>query len=110
MPLRFVGAAVRYANAISFYSEDRPESFIDLSYAKAPWVTSEALQRDGLLIACVHDDTACKMKATTFLSGHAKQTSIRIRHTIGKRELSDTTFDVFIIPPGGGEQPGTARE
>jgi hypothetical protein len=40
-PLRFAGGGVRYANGISFYSADRPSSFIDLSYAKAPWVTGK---------------------------------------------------------------------
>ncbi|MGA7329612.1 MAG: glycosyltransferase family 39 protein [Rhodomicrobium sp.] len=98
-PLRFAGAERHYANAISFYSADRPSSFADLSYAKAPWVTPAKLQRYGLLIACVHEDTACHLKAAEFLSGNWKQTSIRIGHTIGKHQLRAMTFDVFIVPP-----------
>ncbi len=98
-PLHFAGAEVRYANAISFYSADRPSSFIDLSFAKAPWVTPAKLQQYGLLIACVHEDAACHTKAAGFLSASGKQTSIRIGRTIGKRQAPEVTFDVFIEPP-----------
>ncbi len=98
-PLRFAGGEARYANAISFYSSDEPSSFIDLSYAKAPWATPEKLNRYGLLIACVQDDAACLSKAAEFLSSGSKQASIRIGRTVGKRQLPDVSFDIFIVPP-----------
>ncbi len=99
-PLRIAGAEAHYANAISFYSSDEPSSFVDLSYAKAPWITPKKLRQYGLLIACSHPDTVCQMKAVGFLSGSWKQTSIRISHTISNlRSFGDMTFDVFVIPP-----------
>ncbi len=99
VPLRIAGAPARYANAISFYSSDQPSSFVDLSYYKAPWVTPEKVSRDGLLIACVHDDAACQSKAAEFLSASTKRTSIQISRKIGKRQLPDVSFDIFINPP-----------
>lgn len=97
--LRYAGGAARYANAISFYSEDRPSSFVDLDYASALWLTPAKLQQNGLLIACEHQDTACLSKAAGHLSGNWKQTSISICRKIGAREFPKFEFDIFIVPP-----------
>jgi hypothetical protein len=99
LPLRFVGAATRYANAISFYSSDRPSSLIDLSYAKAPWVKPEKLAAHGLVIACEHEDIFCLAKARKFLAGGWKQRSIEIASSMRGAQAREYSFDVFIVPP-----------
>ncbi len=98
-PLRYAGGAARYANAISFYSEDHPSSFVNLDYASALWLTPAKLQQNGLLIACEHQDAACLSKAAGHLSGNWKQTSISICRKIGTRAFPKFEYDIFIIPP-----------
>jgi hypothetical protein len=101
-PLRFAGATARYAFGFSFYSEDHPSSFVNLSYAMSNWVTPAKLKQYGLLIACVHEDSECLHKASEFLSGSWKQTSIKIGRVIGTRKFQEVAFDIFIISPQEG--------
>lgn len=98
-PLRYVGGAHRYANGISFYSEDHPSSFIDLSYGKARWVTPAKLKQYGLVIACVHEDSDCPGKAAGILSGNWKQISVSLGRTLETHHALEIAFDIFIMPP-----------
>ena len=98
-PLRYAGAFRHYADGISFYSEDHPSSFIDLSYAKSPWVTPEKIREYGLLIACAHKDADCLGKAAGLLSGSWKQFSVTFARAIGNKGTSEIAFDIFIVPP-----------
>ena len=98
-PLKYIGGDGHTANGISFYSPDRPSSFVNLDYAKALWVTPAKLEQNGLLIACVHEDSGCLEKASNFLRGHWKQTSLKLARKLGTRRLPEVTFDIFVIPP-----------
>jgi len=98
-PLRYAGGSARYANAIAFYSEDHPSSFVELDPASALWVTPAKLRQGGLLIACEHQDAACLGKAAGFLSGNWTQKSISVYRKVGTREFPKVEFDIFIIPP-----------
>ncbi len=101
-PLKTIGAETKTANGISFYSADRPSSFVNLDYARALWITSAKLEHDGLLIACVHEDSACLSKASNFLRGHWKLTSLTIGRDLGTQRMPEVTFDIFVIPPLSG--------
>ncbi len=98
-PLKYIGGETKTANGISFYSPDRPSSFVNLDYARALWVTPAKLEQNGLLIVCVHEDADCLGKASNFLRGHWKQTSLRIARELGTRQMPEVTFDIFVIPP-----------
>jgi hypothetical protein len=100
-PLRYVGGGSKIANALSFYSEDRPSSFIDMDYKKAPWVKRDNLERRGFLIACVHDDADCNLRAAGLLSERSKTTSITMGRALGARRTPPITFDIYIMPPSG---------
>ncbi len=99
VPLRYAGGNAHYANAISFYSEDHPSSFIGLSYRASRWVTPEKLKKYGLLIACAHDDAGCLSGAAGFLSGSWKQFSVSVGRTMGASRAREVTFDIFVVPP-----------
>ncbi len=101
-PLRIAGSEAHYAFGISFYSEDRPSSFVNLSYSMSGWVTPEKLKKSGLLIACAHEDPACLARAAGFLSGNWKQTTIKIGRVIEARRMPEIVFDIFIVPPQAG--------
>jgi hypothetical protein len=101
-PLKYIGGETKTANGVSFYSPDRPSSFVNLEYARALWITPAKLEQDGLIIACVHEDAACLSKASNFLRGHWKQTSLKIAREVGKRRMPEVTFDIFVIPPLAG--------
>ena len=98
-PLKYIGGEAKTANGVSFYSPDRPSSFVNLDYARALWITPAKLKESGLLIACVHEDSACLSKASHFLWGHWKQTSLRIARDLGTRRMPEVTFDIFVVPP-----------
>jgi hypothetical protein len=100
--LKYIGADTHTANGVSFYSPDRPSSFVNLDYARALWVTPAKLEQNGLLIACVREDAACLSKASNFLKGHWKQTSLKIAREFGTRRMPEVTFDIFVIPPLAG--------
>jgi 4-amino-4-deoxy-L-arabinose transferase-like glycosyltransferase len=46
-PLAIVAGDVWLAGSIAFYSQERPSVFIDADRGKSPWITPEALVRDG---------------------------------------------------------------
>jgi 4-amino-4-deoxy-L-arabinose transferase-like glycosyltransferase len=98
-PLRYAGGDAHYANAIAFYSDDHPSSFIDLSYAKSRWLTPEKLKKHGLLIACAHEDHVCLSDAAGLLSGSWKQFSISVGRTLGTGHGREIAFDIFVVPP-----------
>ena len=101
-PLKYIGGDAKTTNGVSFYSPDRPSSFVNLDYARALWITPAKLEQNGLLIACEHEDSACLSKASNFLRGHWKQTSLKIARQVGKRRMPEVTFDIFVIPPLAG--------
>jgi 4-amino-4-deoxy-L-arabinose transferase-like glycosyltransferase len=98
-PLRYAGGPFFNIDAIGFYSEDHPSSFVDLSYGKSPWVTPEKIRKHGLLIACAHKDSDCLNRAAGFLSGSWKQFSVSLSRTIGTHRAPEVAFDIFIVPP-----------
>jgi 4-amino-4-deoxy-L-arabinose transferase-like glycosyltransferase len=98
LPLRYAGGTIHYTDGISFYSEDHPSSFPDLSYRRARWITPEKLKQYGLAIACLHQDTDCLGKAQGFLWGAWKQTSVKFERR-GAKGTSVDEFDIFIVPP-----------
>ena len=101
-PLKYFGSQAKIANGVSFYSPDNPSSFVNLDYARALWITPEKLEKDGLLIACVHEDAVCLEKASHFLRGHWQQTSLKIGRVIGTQREPEVTFDIFVVPPLAG--------
>ena len=101
-PLKYIGGEAGTTNGISFYSADRPSSFVNLEYGRALWVTEAKLKQNGLVIACVHEDSVCLGKASNFLWGHWKQTSLKLSRQLGTRRMPEVTFDVFLIPPLAG--------
>ena len=101
-PLKYFGSESKIANGVSFYSPDEPSSFVNLDYARALWITPAKLQKDGLLMACVHEDAVCLEKASHFLWGRWKQTSLKIARVIGTQRTPEVTFDIFVVPPLAG--------
>ncbi|HWE05850.1 MAG TPA: hypothetical protein VG274_04025, partial [Rhizomicrobium sp.] len=56
-PLRIVAADGWLGGLIAMRSEPRPSVWTDASYAKSPWITPQAVTRDGALIVWrVKDD------------------------------------------------------
>ena len=88
-PLGLAGGEAQQANGISFYSEDHPSSFIDLSYAKSRWVTRDMIKKYGLLIACKHENSGCHGKAAELLLGNWKQFSITLGRTAGGSQAQE---------------------
>jgi hypothetical protein len=92
---------MRYPGAVAFYSPDRPHSFIQFDYGQAPWVTPQALARDGLLAACQADDAICLAAARRFSTPRTLQVPLTISHSFWGVSRSPRTFTLFLTPPLG---------
>jgi 4-amino-4-deoxy-L-arabinose transferase-like glycosyltransferase len=101
-PLRYAGGDRHLSDGLSFYSEDHPSSFAELSFTRSRWVTPENLKKYGLLIACAHEDEGCVGKAAQFVSGNWKKISIGVSRTWGGRSGPEVPFDIFIMYPQAG--------
>jgi hypothetical protein len=49
-PLRIVGGDSWVAGAVGWLNPDRPSLFVDLDHHRAPAITRERVQRDGMLV------------------------------------------------------------
>ena len=105
-PLRLAGGQSHYAYAMAFYSEDHPSSMVELSFKRSRWVTPEKIKKNGILIACAHEDARCLSRAAELLSGSGKQFSINVSRDLGVRQGPEIAFDIFILPPQTAQQPG----
>ncbi len=97
--LRYVGGMARFASGIAFYSGDHPSSLVDLTYAKALWVTPEKIAKGGLLIACASDDAVCLERAAGFVTAQTKIFLMRLSRKVGVRQMPEMAFTVYVVPP-----------
>ena len=97
--LAFVGSTSRYGRAIAFYSEDAPQDFTGFDFRYAPWVTPEALSRDGLLAVCLAGDFNCLAAAAKFETSEATTVTVTVAHTFMGYRAAPKTFVLIIVPP-----------
>jgi hypothetical protein len=105
-PLRFVGGSSHFGNSVAFYSTDRPSGFVLLDFRQAPWVTPQALWRDGLLAVCMHEDAACVQAATRLMHADTTHMQLSLKHSFWGREREPVTIEIFINPPHPETQHG----
>ena len=100
LPLKYVAGSQRYENAVAFYSTDRPQVFIHLDFHRAQWITSEGIQREGLLIVCAKDDEKClNSSAKITSSANAVRTELTLEHSFLGHTAQPVSFIVIVLPP-----------
>ncbi len=97
--LRIVTGTDPYENAIGFYSPDKPKVFIGFSQWKAPWITQEALARDGLLVVCLRQYAFCPVQAAPFLSAETKRFTVSLSHEFWGYRRDPMEFTLLLVPP-----------
>jgi hypothetical protein len=97
--LRIVTGTDPYENAIGFYSVDKPKVFIGFSQWKAPWITREALGRDGLLVVCLREYAFCPVQAEPFLSPETKRFTVSLSHEFWGLRRAPMEFNLLLVPP-----------
>ena len=97
--LRIVAGTDPYENAIGFYSPDRPKVFIGFSEWKAPWITPDALARDGLLVVCLRAYEFCPVQAAPFLSPDTKRFTVSLAHEFWGWRRDPMEFTILLVPP-----------
>jgi hypothetical protein len=97
--LRIVTGTDPYENAIGFYSPDKPKVFIGFSQWKAPWVTPDALARDGLLVVCLRAYAFCTAQAEPFLSPETKRFTVSLSHEFWGHRRAPMEFNLLLVPP-----------
>ena len=95
-PLKIVAGTEVFSLAAPFYSPDAPHLYIYSPPAATPWITPEAVARDGLLVICTQIDQACQSYAATFA---AKRRTIRLHRTFFGWPTAETALELFLVPP-----------
>jgi 4-amino-4-deoxy-L-arabinose transferase-like glycosyltransferase len=98
-PLVYVAGEALYPGAVAFYSPDRPHSFIRFDYGEAPWVTPQALARNGLLSVCEADDAVCLAAAGRFSTLRTLKVPLTISHSFWGFSRAPRAFTLFLTPP-----------
>ena len=98
-PLQYVAGSQRYEDAVAFYSPDRPHVFIHFDFNQAPWVTSEDLDRDGLLIVCAREDKRCLRSAASVSTPQASATELTLARSFWGYTARSRSFIVIVVPP-----------
>ena len=80
-----VAGEPKLANAAALDIPSHPRAFTNFNSAFAPWVTLDALARDGLLVLCNSNDEGCQARARTIQPEQARFvcTLARQRHWLG---------------------------
>jgi hypothetical protein len=99
LPLLYVAGSYWYDNAITFYSPDRPSTFVRFDYSMNLWVTPEALARHGLLSVCRSDDEFCLASTARFATPETTRTELSVAHAFWGHVANPVHFIVTIIPP-----------
>ena len=98
-PLGYVAGFYGYADAVAFFSNDRPHAFINFDYALSPWVTPGALAANGLLAICLAQDAACLKTMATFTTAGTRQTEVTLRREAWGHLAAPYNYVVTVIPP-----------
>ncbi|HEY4172538.1 MAG TPA: glycosyltransferase family 39 protein [Rhodopila sp.] len=99
LPLAYVGGSMWYADAIAFYSSDRPHSFVFFDFDRDLWVTPEALAEHGLLSICIANDRDCLARTASFVTPGTTRTDVTLAHKFWGHVADPVHFVVTIIPP-----------
>lgn len=99
-PLKLSAGSRSYALALPFYSPDAPSDFSHFSLVESPWVTSERIAKDGLLVVCLRGDLECLKKAAPYVPGGARRIELALpRPTGGPANDAVERFELFVVPP-----------
>ena len=98
-PLKLVAGSEKLAAAVTFYSPDAPSYYIFDRPEYSPWVTREALQRDGLLIVCSRGDRGCLSRAAPLIEPDGLHASQEFARSFLGHAAAGQTYDLFTLPP-----------
>jgi membrane-associated PAP2 superfamily phosphatase/4-amino-4-deoxy-L-arabinose transferase-like glycosyltransferase len=98
-PLRNVAGDAPLATAVTFYSPDAPSYLAMGRPQDTPWVTTDQLERDGLLVVCPAEMGYCLDTAATLAGSHA----VRVTYTLASTYLDHTApghaYVIILAPP-----------
>jgi 4-amino-4-deoxy-L-arabinose transferase-like glycosyltransferase len=99
LPLAYVAGSNWYENATTFYSPDRPHTFVHFDYTQNLWVTPEALVKHGLLSICLSGDSVCLAATARFSTPETTQTELSVARVFWGHAAKPVKFVVTVIPP-----------
>lgn len=98
-PLRIVAGSWPYADEAPFYARGEVSQFIDLSRAKAPWISDERLAREGVAVLCLADDQDCISGARASLTPPLAEQAFKTRKRYLGRDGREISFLLLMQPP-----------
>jgi hypothetical protein len=98
-PLKIVAGKERLATAVTFYSPDAPSYLMLERPEHSPWVTSQQMQRDGVLIICPAEHNRCLGRAAAFAGKDASRTTRQFATRFLGSLASPQSFVFIAYPP-----------
>lgn len=108
-PLRIVAGDNQQAMVMAFYSPDSPSVFTDFDPRHAPWITSQRVEREGILVVCAGLESTCADRYPA-LSGERDWTRLP-PHGVSKAGVPISVMMVMPKSPAHATHPdpGLAR-
>jgi len=98
-PLGIVAGYSPYADAVAFYSPDHPREFIGFDFGHSPWITPEAITRQGLLAVCLKGDQNCLTQAQKYAAEPCNPIEVEVVHRAWGLSAPPVAFDLLVVPP-----------
>lgn len=95
--LPIVGGSVQEAQSIAFYSDGHTRFWNVDEPLTTPWLKPADLERQGAVLVCKEDDTACQ-QASGALSG-VQPLVVRVRKHAWGMPMPEHTYQVFMMLP-----------
>jgi hypothetical protein len=97
--LRNVAGSRSFAWSATFYSSDHLSEFTECDWRKAPWMTPERIDREGLAIICDAMDRWCLDTAQAMFGGHMELSEITLRQSFLYWRGPASTLVFMILRP-----------
>ncbi|MDF2115799.1 glycosyltransferase family 39 protein [Roseiarcaceae bacterium H3SJ34-1] len=98
-PLRIVGGSWPYSLGMSFHASTHPSFFEQLDMRFAPWISTERIAREGMLIVCTDVDSVCKQSVEPWHTPQTRTTTFGLTRTLWGYTGPEARFTLYAIPP-----------
>jgi Dolichyl-phosphate-mannose-protein mannosyltransferase len=98
-PLKIVAGKERLATAVTFYSSDAPSYLMLETPEHTPWVTSQQMHRDGVLIICPAEHRRCLGRAAAFAGNDPVRTTRQFATRFLGNLAKPQSFVFIAYPP-----------
>ncbi len=102
-PLLYISGAEPWAEEVIYYIPERPQEFINYSFADAPWVTRSVIREAGFVAICPVQDRGCLAQARAVAPGRIVQQRLgALNHWGSGGKSRENIVIIAALPPNSG--------